>query len=218
MLEYNFNDLDNDFITLWSDYILNNDKSKIHNNLVKLAENGQINAIQCYYVQKKDEETNELIDKLVDNFQSFNINELLAQSFRAYSVDKKYIEKLENKYKKLNKKLLQTISYNSIEENGQLYDAMGLIELDLKETLYHSYLKVAIECGIKNYLLTNNVLVAERVLEVEPVSFVKSKIKYKKVRKELIKLLEHAVEINSKDIDNYKFALAKNLVLFKSSK
>ena len=50
MLEHDFNELDNDYITLQSKYILTKDASQISENLEKLAELGQINAITSYYI------------------------------------------------------------------------------------------------------------------------------------------------------------------------
>lgn len=56
MIEYGFNALDNDFITLWSNYILYHDKGQIIKPLTMLAEKGQINAIQSWYLLKEESE------------------------------------------------------------------------------------------------------------------------------------------------------------------
>ena len=91
MLEYNFNELDDDFITLWSRYLLSHDETQIAADLEKLAELGQINAIQSYYlflVNARKTETNSEIDKRVDeNFYSRNFNYLLAQANRIMATD-----------------------------------------------------------------------------------------------------------------------------------
>lgn len=95
MLEYNFNKLDNDFITLWSNWILYHDTEAIIKPLTRLAEMGQINAIQCYYLIKKDDEHNEIIDNQVNNFYGHNFNEALAIANKMRSENIKEIKKLE---------------------------------------------------------------------------------------------------------------------------
>ena len=67
MLEYNFDLLDNDFITLWSNYLLYNDANAIIKPLRILAEKGQINAVQSWYLLKKEDEHSEKIDKIVES-------------------------------------------------------------------------------------------------------------------------------------------------------
>ena len=49
MIEYNFNELDNDFITCWCKYLLTGDIGLVMDDLEKLAELGQVNAIQEWY-------------------------------------------------------------------------------------------------------------------------------------------------------------------------
>lgn len=91
MLEYNFNELDDDFITLWSRYLLSYDATQIAADLEKLAELGQINAIQSYYLFLADAgktETNREIDKrLNESVYSRNFNHLLAQAHRIWATD-----------------------------------------------------------------------------------------------------------------------------------
>ena len=98
MLEYDFNTLDDDFITLWSHYILWNDAGKIIRPLESLAEKGQINAIQSWYLLKKQEEKNEVIDAMVDGFRGGSFNEELAIANREY-------DRIKDKLHELNKKI-----------------------------------------------------------------------------------------------------------------
>ncbi len=77
MLEYNFNELDNDFITIWCRYISTQDISYIINDLEKLAELGQVNAVQSWYCFKKPGD-NEAIDNIVKGYTGANFNELWA--------------------------------------------------------------------------------------------------------------------------------------------
>ena len=72
MLEYSFNELDNDFITVWSKYLLTGDKKLVMDEIKGLAELGQINAIQAWYYFNKLGD-NETIDKIVDTMgDSYN--------------------------------------------------------------------------------------------------------------------------------------------------
>ena len=66
MLENNFNELDNDFVTLWSKYLVTGNLNL--EVLTKLAELGQVNAIQSYYLLEDDEAfPNHVIEKNCKN-------------------------------------------------------------------------------------------------------------------------------------------------------
>ena len=77
MLEYEFTDLDNDFITLWSKYIVTKDSSIIINDLQKLARLGQINAVQSWYLFKESGD-DKAIDSIVSGYTGGSYNELFA--------------------------------------------------------------------------------------------------------------------------------------------
>lgn len=95
MLEEDFNELDNDFITLWSNKILTNNTSKIMPPLKQLAEQGQINAVQSYYLLKKDNEKSEVIDSIVDSYYGDSFNEELAIANKLYSESKKELNEMQ---------------------------------------------------------------------------------------------------------------------------
>lgn len=78
MLEYNFNELDNDYITCWCKYLLTGDKKLVMKELEGLAELGQINAIQNWYLFNKVGD-NINIDKLVDTLGD-TYNEMLVRA------------------------------------------------------------------------------------------------------------------------------------------
>lgn len=79
MLEYNFNEIDNDFITCWCKYLLTGDKKMIMKDLEALAELGQINAIQNWYLFNKVGD-NPYIDKIVEELgDSYNENFVKAR-------------------------------------------------------------------------------------------------------------------------------------------
>ena len=86
ILEYNFNKLDDDFITLWARFILGRQEAALTKQIESLAELGQINAIQSWYVIKPKDLRNKKIDNTVSKLEAasnesrFNIsaNDYLA--------------------------------------------------------------------------------------------------------------------------------------------
>lgn len=95
MLEEDFGKLDDDFITLWSNKILTNNTSKIMPPLKQLAEQGQINAIQSYYLLKKEDENNEVINSIVEGYYGDSFNEALAIANKLYSESKKELKEIK---------------------------------------------------------------------------------------------------------------------------
>lgn len=84
------NEFDNDFITLWSDYFLNQDASKVIKPLEKLAEMGQINAVQTWLLLKKFEDRNEIIEKYIEKLllkNSYDFEECLVLANYFYQFD-----------------------------------------------------------------------------------------------------------------------------------
>lgn len=77
MLEYDFGALDDDFITVWSMFILTQDYGCIKGSLEKLAEMGQINAVQSWYLFQ-NEGDNEHIDAIVRGYKGLTFNEAFA--------------------------------------------------------------------------------------------------------------------------------------------
>lgn len=77
MLEYDFGVLDDDFITVWSMFILTQDYNCIKGHLEKLAEMGQINAVQSWYLFQNIGD-NEHIDAIVKGYSGRTFNEAFA--------------------------------------------------------------------------------------------------------------------------------------------
>ena len=107
MIEYGkLSWLDNDFITLWSDFILNGPNDKFRENLTKLAELGQINAIQSWLLIKGEKEKNPLIDEQIEkigNSGCLNFNEMIVVAHSYYQKEKCSIkEQLDSFYKQAN--------------------------------------------------------------------------------------------------------------------
>lgn len=80
MIQGNLTKLDNDFITIWSHYVLYREIDK--DALRKLAELGQINAVQSYYLFFK--ETNAKVDGIVKEYRGLNPDEIFAQANKEY--------------------------------------------------------------------------------------------------------------------------------------
>lgn len=110
MLEYNFTKLDDDFITLWSRYILTDDFSKEDMNALKnLACLGQINAIQSWYLFNGVGDCKEIDEKvkLFEKEKIINHNKLwaLASYYKCIESDEylRLNNEINNIYDKINK-------------------------------------------------------------------------------------------------------------------
>ena len=97
MLEYGeLTNLDNDFITLWSDFILNGPSDKFRTALTKLAELGQINAIQSWLLINEGKTENKKIEDYVKNIEknsSLNYNEMIVLAHKYYQNEKFSIQR-----------------------------------------------------------------------------------------------------------------------------
>ena len=102
MLERNFSQLDDDFITLWSNYDLyynamyHNDRIEIVKSFERLAEQGQINAIQMWYMLKSPEIKNEKINSIVDGYKGDEMNEAFAIAGKIYDRDRRSIDMIRD--------------------------------------------------------------------------------------------------------------------------
>jgi len=134
MLEYGkLTQLDNDYMTLMSDYLLYNDLSRILQGLTHLAELGQINAIQTYYVLygKPNEKIEKHIQKIIEDKPS-NYNEALALSryyLRVMSKEETAeVESLISLYKSLENDLFIHAGRGGVLKNTN-------VEKDMNKTL-----------------------------------------------------------------------------------
>ncbi|MBQ3494082.1 MAG: hypothetical protein IJA69_01560, partial [Clostridia bacterium] len=94
MLEYEFDNLDDQFVTIWSKYFLYQDESLIIKDLETLAEMGQINAVQSWYLFRTKGD-NKVIDQIVESYTGANYNELFAMAnYEASQADEK--QELQN--------------------------------------------------------------------------------------------------------------------------
>ena len=151
MLEYGFNELDNDFVTLWSKKIVSGEDTLIFRDLTKLAELGQVNAMQSWYLLAKDNDDNVVIDNLVSNLGNGGANELLAIAHKDFFKNDRWEQMCT--YYVLRK------SWDNTEEEDELH-------YELSRSDYANYYSSIIELYYNNYKNTNNPLALERFYEM----------------------------------------------------
>ncbi len=230
MLEYDFNKLDNDFITLWSKYILWNDASSIIKPLERLAEKGQINAIQSWYLIKKQEEKNEKIDAIVDGYYGKSFNEALAIANRVYDRDRAELIELRKQISEnydLGVELAQT-KYDEgyiipKEENRYFIEMNRLIE-EYKNTEYAKLLMYAADLTESACRSAKTVMVFERLFEIytaNPVVLDCDSLHEKTIKevgKVARKYLKEYSDHSDEDLIRAKYTLGKNLLFFSKNK
>ena len=225
MLEYNFNQLDDDFITIWSHFVLYNDTSAIIEPLQRLAEKGQVNAIQCWYLLKKPEQQNQIIDSIVDGYYGNSFNEALAIANRIYARTKPELIELKKQiaeYHEKGKKLALTEMYKgiTIEEKDNIHFIArdNAIE-QFRASEYAQQLIKAAELTELAAKTTKSCLIWERLFEIYEVNGLildRNRIAegdHYHVRKALRKRLK----IDPEDSVS-KFTLAKSLSFFSNKK
>lgn len=235
MLEYNLNTLDNDFITLWSKYILTSDTSYIIKDLEKLAELGQINAVQSWYLFKEIGD-NEKIDSIVKSYKLGNYNELFAIAnylSKTTEVIQEYV-KLYDNCEYWESKYREFSGYYDEEAIQQLQKCEKKVNLLIKKLRelpnIQKYL-MAIRHASEQAKLTNSYVILQRVSEMlcslasetflvedQKLYLKKAKIANVHATKELFKQYRKILKKNGKiDINEnpiFYFSLAKSVVLF----
>lgn len=210
MLEENFTPLDDDFITLWSKYIVSNENyHEISCELEKLAELGQINAIQSWYLFNKPG-VNDMIDKNCKGLGS-DSNSLWAKANYEWLAFNEWIEDYETLTKKVN---YQGEFFEAIKEKPLI--PAGVIN----QTEYVRKVFQAIRAGETEYQETQNPLTLQRYLEMVASKPFEPTLKEKRetkncalqLRKELYNLFWQ------NPIPQIEFALGKNLYYFDGNK
>ena len=154
MLEYKFNSLDDDFITLWSNYILYNDTTLIIKPLEKLAEKGQINAIQCWYLLKKPEQQ----------------NEALAIAHKTYARTKADLDELTDKILELEKRETKYANMNSDPYCSEIsyFNELQYMVDKYRQTEFADKIRDAAKITSQTAQNTKSCLVFERLYEILP--------------------------------------------------
>ena len=225
MLEYDFNELDNDFITLWSKYILWNDATSIIKPLERLAEMGQINAIQSWYLIKKQEERNEKIDAIVDSYYGKSFNEAIAIACREYDRSRIELIELSKQIREnydLGVELAQT-KYDQgyiipKEENRYFIEMNRLIE-EYKNTEYAKLLTIAADLTEQACRTAKTISVFERLFEIyaaNPLVLDNDRISEKTIVevKKMARSVINDKKTSEEDKTRSKFILGKNILFF----
>ena len=101
MFEKDFYKLDNDYITAWSKFLLGAESHEVYESIRKLAELGQVDAIQSYYLLKNENMINSQINNQVlaynyaGNTSDYNWDLALASSMTDNR--EKYIKDIEKR-------------------------------------------------------------------------------------------------------------------------
>jgi len=161
MLEYNFTELDNDFITLWSRYILTDDMKCEIKVLKELAEKGQINAIQSWYLFREIGDSPK-IDAIVEGYKGDSYNEMFAKSNYAYADEVKFKE-YEELMKKMEKAYEDWQRYDGEED----YRCFAKTRSEIYDHSMCANVINAINLSHSNARTTNNYLVFERMNEMK---------------------------------------------------
>ena len=191
MLEFDFNELDNDFITIWSRFILKREEKSLK-GIDELAALGQINAIQNVML---------LSDKFFNGSSTALIK---IYNNLKYLEDKKYEPDFNEELVIRNANLRMTRTENEL---------LILPQIVHKNLSNSEHLDLVLEKTKDKYLTSKNPLVLEMYYETKVGKKIVSYYNIKKLRKTL-------KEMYFLDSDNPSivFAYAKNLCFFGSEK
>jgi len=228
MLEKNFNELDNDFITLWSMLFKEERPSyggKFAEYIEYLAEMGQVNALQSYYIYNRKGK-NKNVDLVANHYikakDDFNIDLLKSHSSCCML------------------KGLEDLIADTIEETQRFFRHKYDVDVDMSSKLarkdlsyrlqqkdYYIYLIRSIERAKTEWIKNGDVLAGERLIEmlaslmsVWPLSEDKPKMKQKvitysrQIRKQLwTDFMAHKWSVDEIISKNpaIAYALGKNL-------
>ena len=219
MLEYGaLTKFDDDYITVISDYMLHQDKSRVIDNITKLAELGQFNAIQTYYILdgQKNCKIENHIQKIIQT-KPRNFNECITLARYYAYIDRSEIEEVDiliNRYHKFKDDLELGGSLgicNSIQDLNEIYNEICTYR-------FISNLLSAIE------ILHDAPFQNEKEFELELELMQESKVhkmlkqnvkrrEFKRARRDLI----WEVKYDPNDVAS-KYYLAKNIARFGGNK
>ena len=173
MIEYNFGELDNDFITCWCKYLLTGDIKTVIKDIEKLAELGQINAIMEWYKFKGlgdnptiDKHTEELSDTYNDLFIKARIGSKDTEQIKEYNDLLNYVDEevwvngIRSGYYDLTDKAIKARGkikeleyinnyYLAVQRAFQIGNRTN--DLIVMETANEMYSELARKIGIKDY-------------------------------------------------------------------
>lgn len=199
MLETNFNELDNDYVTLQSNMLLHGYTHEYKKNIEKLAELGQKNAIQQWLLFKGINEHNEIIKKHIDRQSpKQNLDDAWTAACALHR-DFAYIENLFEENEKLTKEIFSSNALHQINLNNKFIEG----------SQFYKYRNIALSLCLQEYNSTNNILYLQKYIDMQ-IKFRLDSYDFKKDLKRIRKIL---IKKYKKDIDNtpVAFALAKSI-------
>ena len=214
MLEYDFNELDDDFVTIWSNYLLYQNIEESKKAIEALAELGQINAIQNWFCLKHTNQVNEKINANTAKLSGHTFNEAHAIANGIYDQDRNNITTLKTQYINLENSELDLASrLTESKKKAYAFFKDEVIE-EYKKTEFAKQIQqaaVLTECAAEQ---SYSALIYEKLMELylqEPLIFGFEKMDdtNQAIRLDLRKRLKQ----NPNDISS-KFALGKNLLYF----
>ncbi len=189
MLEKDFNELDNDFVTIWSNYLVYpNEYYTSPKGLEELAILGQTNAIQSVLLFDDD-----------DLYNNSNLNFICDNIL--YLSDKNYEPNFNE----------ELIIQNAMRRIRCTRNQLILPHLLVRENLSNTeHLKIVLEKHKLAYIHSTNPLILQRYYEIKKGhNGLCSNLSIKKLREELQKIYI----LNPENV-SYAFAYAKNLYFF----
>ena len=237
MLEYNFNVLDNDFVTIWSRYIKTNDVTLIIDDLEKLAELGQVNAVQSWYLFKKEGD-NAKIDSIVQDYiqTQGNYNELWAigNFYSSDSEQRELLYTIIEEYEEFATKANECAFFEEDEEMEFARKASEQRNKYYNETFYHYFndatwsilslaqrleeLPLYERVAEMQYTLASYIPFSEEALKMHKTAKGNNKIFIKRAIKEYKSRVKRNPNLNINDDVMFYFSLAKGIILFKNKK
>lgn len=149
---------DDNFIHVYSKYVLNKNEKQFINELELLAENGDKFAIENWYRLKGNDKSNENIEMLVKQYSGKNIHERLVLSYKLYGEDKNIIDSI---YQDIYDAHIQSLRYNEKSYSRDKYrnpynkKKRALIK-ELQSTLYAQSIIELVHDIIKDKSLVEN--------------------------------------------------------------
>ena len=220
MLEKEVSQLDQDFIAIWSYYILYLESGMdglTERTITSLAEQGQINAIQSYYLFNEPG-NNAVIDNHVLTLE-YKSGLHFNEKFAIYS----YYESQEKS--QTDKKQLYEEIESRMNANNCFDESFYELLEEVKKYKSYVYLKAAYDDALYEYNKTKNPLVGQRALEMclshlfsiskIAISEATNGSLYKTVKKDIKEIYNKLMKEYKKDPSNelVKYSLGKNIVL-----
>lgn len=238
MLEKNFNELDRDFIITWSNFMaqsagdlfylgINFYKPDTVKAITRLAELGQINAVQSYYNMGLDSnniEVKKRIDEIEQKYSKYEKDNIIANHQQKNFAKPKQLIDVAN-YLNFNEAFALYSYYNNLYEKGIKSRKFSKVNIDDNIKTYRNnkdkYYKLTCELAQREYAETNDWHILERMNEMFLQKRPKGYVARHFVRNQIMsnmsknKILEGKFDFNSDEQLLDAFTMAKNVYFFK---